>query len=94
MKEAALAVIRASSAVALAMNELEIMHAAVITKRVQLHYFLSNDVVDDAEAAGAVKRLMMMTLETQDWRRHPAALKWADALERLMGDPDAELPSS
>jgi hypothetical protein len=88
VKLAALGVIRASGAAAAVASDLATLQAALIEKRVQLHFFISNDLVDDA---AALQRLM--TLETKGWRWHPAALNWSAALEALMVDADAELPA-
>ena len=53
MRHAALAVIRASDAAAQVATDLAVMHAALIEKRVQLHFFISNDLVDDRACAPA-----------------------------------------
>jgi hypothetical protein len=97
VKEAARAVIRASDAVAMVMNDLEILQNQITEKRVALSYFISKDLVDDA---GEVKRLMMVELPPHpknpsfcNWSAHAAHIKWAAALERLMVDADAELPT-
>jgi hypothetical protein len=100
VKEAALAVIRASDAVAMVMNDLEILQNQITGKRVALRFFISKDVVSPDDA-GDVKRLMMVELPPHptnptfvNWNAHAAYIKWEDALERLMDDPDAELPSA
>jgi len=100
VKEAALAVIRASDAVAMVMNDLEILQNQVTEKRVALRYFINKDLVSPDDVV-EVKRLMKVDLPPHpmdatfvDWSAHPAHIKWEDALERLMADPDAELPSA
>ncbi|MGB8898267.1 MAG: hypothetical protein WCC90_02970 [Methylocella sp.] len=89
VRQCALDVIRATDAPAIVANDLSVMQAALVEKRCALHFFISNDLVDDAPA---LQRLMV--LETESWRRHPAVLKWSAALERLMADADAELPAA
>jgi hypothetical protein len=99
VKEAALAVIRASNAVAMAINDLEILQNQVTEKRVALRYFINKDLVSPDDAA-EVKRLMMVALPPHpmgatyvNWSAHAVHIKWEDALERLMVDADAELPT-
>jgi hypothetical protein len=100
VREAALAVIRASDAVAMVMNDLEILQNQVTEKRVALRYFISKDLVSPDDAA-EVKRLMKVELPPHpmgvtyvNWSAHAAHIKWAAALERLMVDADAELPTA
>jgi hypothetical protein len=98
VREAAKSVIRASSAVAMVANDLEILQNQVTEKRVQLRAFISMDVVGD-DAAAEVKRLMKVELPPHptfptfvNWSAHPSYVKWSSVLERLMVDADAELP--
>jgi hypothetical protein len=100
VREAALAVVRASDAVAVAMNDLEVLQNQVTEKRVALRYFISKDLVSPDDAS-EVRRLMKVDLPPHpmdatfvDWSAHPAHTRWGDALERLMADADAELPSA
>jgi hypothetical protein len=100
VKLAALAIIRASDAVAMTVNDLEILQNQVTAKRVALRYFINKDLVSPDDAA-EVKRLMKADLPPHpmdatfvDWTAHAAHIRWEDALERLMDDPDAELPSA
>jgi hypothetical protein len=98
VKEAALAVIRASDAVAMAMDGLEILQNQVTEKRVALRYFITKDLVSPDDAA-EVKRLMKVDLPPHpmdstfvNWSAHAAHIRWEDTLQRLMADADAELP--
>jgi hypothetical protein len=100
VREAALAVIRASGAVAMVMNDLEILQNQVTEKRVALCFFINKDLVPPEDAA-EVKRLMKVDLPPHpmdptfvDWSAHAAHIRWEGTLERLMADPDAELPSA
>jgi hypothetical protein len=99
VRVAALAVIRASDAVAMAMNDLEVLQNQVTEKRVALRYFIGMDLVPPDDAA-EVRRLMRVDLPPHpmdatfvDWTAHPAHFRWEGALARLMTDPDAELPA-
>lgn len=84
----------------MAVNDLEILQNQVTAKRVALRYFINKDLVPPDDAA-EVKRLMKVDLPPHpmdstfvNWSAHAAHLKWEGALERLMADPDAELPSA
>ena len=66
VRQCALDVIKASDAVAKVATDLAVMQAALVEKRVQLHFFISNDLVDDAPAL-----YRLMTLETRRLARAP-----------------------
>jgi hypothetical protein len=90
VREAALAVIRASDAVAMTMNDLETMQNVIAARHAALRFFGSNDILPADEEA-EVKRLMNQAAFV-NWDKHPVRLRWAAALEKLMVDADAELP--
>lgn len=99
VKEAALAVIRASDAVARISNDLETLQNEIIRRRFALRFLIGKDLVPEQDAA-EIKRRMQTELPPnpvqptfEDWARHPSHVEWADVLKNLQHDPDYELPA-
>lgn len=98
--DAAKAVVCASDVFHRACNDLEILQREIIEKRVIMRFFSRVAPVPSA-AEKRIENLLMPELPPHpkqatftNWDIHPSFVEWANALARLMTDPDAEIPDA
>ncbi len=96
--EAVREVVRVSVDAARLINDIEIMQAELVRRRVELRFLHNKGLVADADAKRARSALLDVDLpgnaEHKDYDRHPDHAAWKNAVDALARDADAVLPDA